>query len=159
LEALIGIITVSDSRSTGENVDLSGPAVAQALEELGYKRFVMKIIPDEAALIRLTLVAMAKECGAIFTTGGTGFTPRDVTPDATAAVLDRRADNLCELIRLRGLEKTPMSHLSRGVAGMIGRTLVVNLPGSPKGAREGVEAIGELIGPILSAIAGDGCPH
>jgi molybdopterin adenylyltransferase len=159
LEARIGVITISDSRSSGENEDLSGPATIEALQKLGYVSFSTAIVPDEIPAIQQAITTMAQSCAAIFTTGGTGFTPRDVTPEATAAVLERRADNLSELIRLEGLEKTEFSHLSRGVAGMIGSTLVVNLPGSPKAAREGIDAIGHLLGPILSSLAGDGCPH
>jgi molybdopterin adenylyltransferase len=159
LEALIGVITVSDSRSRGENEDLSGPAVAEALRNLGYSEFSTVIVPDEVTAIQRAITDLAQSCTAVFTTGGTGFTARDVTPEATAPLLDRRADNLSELIRLRGLEKTPLSYLSRGVSGMVGSTLVVNLPGSPKGAWEGIEAIARLLGPILSALSGDGCPH
>lgn len=155
----IGVITVSDTRSAGENEDLSGPAVVESLRALGYGGFETAIVPDEIEPIQATIRRFAGICKAVFTTGGTGFAPRDVTPEATAAILERRADNLVELMRLRGLEKTPLSHLSRGVAGMIGSTLVVNLPGSPKAAREGIEALAPLLGPILSAAAGGGCPH
>ena len=148
--ATIGILTVSDTRT--EVDDLSGPALQSALEALGYRRFICRIVRDEVPEIVSAILLLCQECSAVFTTGGTGFSPRDVTPEATAPLLERRADSLVELIRLRGLEHTPMSHLSRGVAGMRGRTLIVNLPGSPNGAREGVEALGRLLEPILEAL-------
>jgi len=152
----IGIVTISDTRSFDD--DLSGPGVVEALRALGYTDFTTVIVADDESQIKHAIRIMCEECAAIFTTGGTGFSQRDVTPEATAAILDRRADNLSELIRLKGLEHTPYSHMSRGVSGVIGTTLVVNLPGSPKGARQGVEAIGLLLEPILSNLRGDGCP-
>jgi molybdopterin adenylyltransferase len=159
LEARIGVVTVSDSRASGANEDLSGPAVIAALEALGYSYFSAMIVPDDIEAIRSAISAMADSCQAVFTTGGTGFTPRDFTPEATLPLIERRADNLSELIRLKGLEKTPLSHVSRGIAGIRGSTLIVNLPGSPKGAREGIEALAVVLEPILSSLRGDGCPH
>lgn len=155
---MIGVITVSDSRSAGTQTDESGPAAIEALRGLGASNFTTRLVPDEVDEVQNAIRLLCASCAAIFTTGGTGFSPRDVTPEATIPLLDRRADNLSELMRLKGLERTPLSHLSRGVAGVRGKTLVVNLPGSPKAAREGIEAIGPLLGPILSALAGDGCP-
>lgn len=159
MEARVGIVTVSDSRSAGDAEDLSGPAVRAALEAIGYSFFEMRIVPDEIESIQEAIRELADSCVAVFTTGGTGFTPRDVTPEATGPLLDRWANNLVELMRLKGMEKTPMSYLSRGVAGIRGSTLVVNLPGSPKGAQESVEAVAPLLLSILSALRGDGCPH
>lgn len=156
MAARIGILTISDTRTVDS--DLSGPAVMEALQALGFAEFESALCADELSEIQAAIQRLARRDQAVFTTGGTGFAPRDVTPEATAPLLQRRADNLSELIRLAGREKTPYSHLSRGVAGMIGQTLVVNLPGSPKGAREGIEAIGHLLGPIFSSLAGDGCP-
>lgn len=154
---MIGIVTVTDTRTV--DTDESGPTAQAALEALGYTDFEFRIVPDEIDAIQLAIKELCERCEAIFTTGGTGFTARDVTPEATTPLLDRPASNLLELIRLRGLEHTPMSHLSRGVAGVRGRTLIVNLPGSPKGAREGVEALGPLLPSIFSQLRGDGCGH
>ncbi len=130
-----------------------------ALQAIGFKQFETEIVPDEQLEIQYALREAAMSCQAIFTTGGTGFSPRDVTPEATAPLLTRRADNLSELMRLKGAETTPLAYLSRGIAGMIGNTLVVNLPGSPKGARESIEAIAPLLPSILASLSGEGCPH
>ncbi|MBI1756090.1 MAG: MogA/MoaB family molybdenum cofactor biosynthesis protein [Fimbriimonas ginsengisoli] len=154
--AKIGVVTVSDTRT--RDTDRSGPAVIEALRALGYDDFATRLVPDETAAIRRAIRELAGTCSAVFTAGGTGFGPRDLTPEATADVLDRRADNLSELIRLRGLDHTPFSHLSRGIAGVLGNCLVVNLPGSPAGARQGVEAVAPLLGPILTGLAGEPCP-
>lgn len=159
MDARIGVITVSDSRSAGEAEDLSGPAAVSELRALGYRDFETALVADDVETIQAAILHLTAQCRAIFTTGGTGFAPRDVTPEATLPLLHRRADNLSELIRLRGLEKTPLSHLSRGIAGVIGSTLVVNLPGSPKAVRDGIQAIGLLLAPILLALAGEECPH
>lgn len=156
----IAILTISDSRDVQS--DRSGPAVAEALREFGFDEFAFHLIPDGFDSVRNTLIALAPNHSAILTTGGTGFSSRDLTPDATAAVLDRRADSICELMRLRGLEQTEFSHLCRGVAGMIGRTFVLNLPGSPRAAAFGVRSIGNLLTPILRNLEGLGCdaaPH
>lgn len=156
MEKCIGIVTVSDTRSSAD--DRSGPAVRSALNRLGYQRFELRLVRDEVEEIRSAILELCAGCVCVFTTGGTGFTPRDVTPEATEPLLEKRADSLAELMRLRGLEHTPFSHLSRGLAGVRGRTLIVNLPGSPKGAQQGVEALGELLEPIFSALRGEGCP-
>jgi molybdenum cofactor synthesis domain-containing protein len=115
-------------------------------------------VRDEIDEIRGAILDLCGSCAAVFTTGGTGFSPRDVTPEATLPLIERRADSLAELMRLRGLEHTPFSHLSRGICGVHGSTLVVNLPGSPKGAAQGIEALAPLLPAILSALGGEGCP-
>jgi molybdopterin adenylyltransferase len=159
MAACVGVLTVSDTRSRGEAEDLSGPALVDALEEFGFKDFLTEIVPDEVGAIQEAILRMCERCNAVFTTGGTGFSPRDVTPEATRPLLDRRADNLQELIRHRGLAHTPLSHLSRGVAGVRGHTLIVNLPGSPVAVWQGVEALAPLLPEILAALRGEACTH
>jgi molybdopterin adenylyltransferase len=131
---------------------LSGPAVVRVLAELGFTDILSKTVPDEVPQIQAAIKALGAQCAAVFTTGGTGFSRRDVTPEATLPLLDRRADNLSELMRLKGLEQTEFSYLSRGVCGVMGACLVVNLPGSPAGAEHSLRSIGKLIPPILEAL-------
>ena len=144
------MLTVSDTRN--EATDKSGPEAEAALRALGFQSIERKLCRDEITEIQASLKDLATRCKAVFTTGGTGFSPRDVTPEATLPLLDRRADNLSELMRLKGLEHTPFSYLSRGVAGVMETTLIVNLPGSPAGARQGIEAIGQLLPLILEGL-------
>jgi molybdenum cofactor synthesis domain-containing protein len=150
------VLTISDSVSAGARADRSGPAVCERLEQLGWSVSVLEAIPDEAAEIsaRLSTLADGGQVSAIFTTGGTGVAPRDVTPEATRAVLDREIPGLGELMRARGRESTPLAALSRAVAGARGRILIVNLPGSPKGAVESLDAIVELVPHVLELLRG-----
>src|SRR5438105_15832753 len=131
----VAVLTISDSAAAGTRPDRSGPAVCERLEQLGWQVALREVIPDEADRIaaRLRELADAGQIGAIFTTGGTGLAPRDVTPEATRAVLDREIPGFGELMRARGLSFTPLAALSRSLAGARGKTLIVNLPGSPKG--------------------------
>ncbi len=154
---LATVITVSDRRSLDPSGDLSGPVVKAALEHLGLKVAPVLIVPDEKPQIQRAILHAAEASDLVVTTGGTGFSPRDVTPEATAPLLEKRADGLCELMRLRGLEHTEFAHLSRAVAGIRGSALIVNLPGSPKAAAQCLEAIAHLIGPILDALGGEEC--
>ncbi|HYW42911.1 MAG TPA: MogA/MoaB family molybdenum cofactor biosynthesis protein [Bryobacteraceae bacterium] len=150
------VLTISDSASAGLRADRSGPAVRDRLEQLGWSVTVMETIPDEADQIgvRLATLADGGQIAAIFTTGGTGVAPRDVTPEATRAVLDREIPGLGELMRARGRESTPLASLSRSVAGTRGRVLIINLPGSPKGAVESLDAIVELVPHVLELLGG-----
>ena len=150
------VLTISDSVTAGTRTDRSGPAVRDRLEQLGWKVSVLEVIPDEPAEIanRLATLADGGRISAIFTTGGTGVAPRDVTPEATRAVLDREIPGMAELMRARGREATPLAALSRSVAGTRGLVLIVNLPGSPKGAVESLDAIVELAPHVLELLRG-----
>lgn len=152
----IGIITVSDSRTSRE--DLSGPMAQTTLAEFGFSEFEYRIVPDDNYQIQAAILDLCAICHAVFTTGGTGFSPRDITPEATAPLLEKRADSICELMRLRGAGQTPFSHLSRGIAGVCRGALVVNLPGSPKAVMQGLRAIGHLIHPIVTNLHEGHCP-
>lgn len=140
----IGILTVSDRGARGEYRDLSGPAIRTlVVDRLGAQVAHEKIVPDERDLIASTLRAWADEerLDLVLTTGGTGFAPRDVTPEATRDVLHREAPGLAEAMRAASLAVTPHAMLSRAIAGIRGHTLIVNLPGSPKAVRENLETI------------------
>ncbi len=140
----VGILTVSDRGYRGEYRDLSGPAIrALVTERLGGSVELEAVVPDERAIIAGTLLVWADEVGLdlVLTTGGTGFAPRDVTPEATLDVITRQAPGLPEAMRAASLAITPHAMLSRSVAGIRGRTLIVNLPGSPKAVRENLETI------------------
>ena len=150
------VLTISDSVTAGTRTDRSGPAVRERLEQLGWKVSVLEVVPDEAPGISARLAALAdgRQVSAIFTTGGTGLAARDVTPEATRAVIDREIPGLPELMRARGRESTPLAVLSRAVAGTRGSVLIVNLPGSPKGAIESLDAIVEVVPHVLELLRG-----
>jgi molybdenum cofactor synthesis domain-containing protein len=152
----VAVITVSDSVSAGKRVDASGPAVKARLEHLGWQVPLTDVVPDEVSLIsrRLMTAADTGQVCAIFTTGGTGISARDVTPEATRAVIDREIPGIGELMRAKGRESTPFATLSRAIAGTRGKVLIINLPGSPKGAVESLDAIVEVVPHVLQLLSG-----
>ncbi len=151
----IGILTVSDKGARGEREDRSGPAVGKIMEAAGAEVVHTEVVADEKALIGAVLVKWSDEgLDLILTTGGTGFSPRDVTPEATKAVIEREAPGLAEAMRRAGMEKTPTAMLSRAAAGIRKSTLIVNLPGSEKGARESLEAILPALGHGIEILKG-----
>jgi molybdopterin adenylyltransferase len=139
----VGILTVSDRSSQGVRPDTSGPALEGVLARQGWQVSRMQIIPDDLEIIRKTLLEWSDSgnLDLILTTGGTGFSPRDVTPEATLSIIERGAPGLAEAMRAASLAVTPHAMLSRATAGIHRRTLIVNLPGSPKGAVENLEVI------------------
>jgi molybdopterin adenylyltransferase len=142
----VGILTVSDKGARGEREDKSGPAIREMMEAEGAEIVRTRVVPDEPALIRAALVEWSDEgIDLILTTGGTGFSPRDWTPEATKAVIERETPGLPEAMRRSGMEKTPTAMLSRAVAGIRKATLIINLPGSEKGVRESLEAVMEAL--------------
>ena len=143
MEYTAAVITVSDKICRGEGVDTGGPAVCAMLEEHGWKVICNSIVPDEIERIKNELISCASELNVnlVLTTGGTGFSPRDVTPEATLAVVERETRGIPEAMRFASLQITPRACLSRGAAGILGRTLIVNLPGSGKAARENLAAV------------------
>lgn len=142
-----GILTLSDRSARGERADSSGPALVALIQGEGWSVVKQSLLPDEESAIReiLTHWADGGELDVILTTGGTGFSPRDVTPEATRAVIDRDAPGLAEAMRAASLKVTPHAMLSRIVTGIRRKTLIINLPGSPKGAVENLQVITSVI--------------
>ncbi|HZQ94277.1 MAG TPA: MogA/MoaB family molybdenum cofactor biosynthesis protein [Candidatus Sulfotelmatobacter sp.] len=148
------VITVSDSCSRGQRQDQSGPAVAQLLANLKFSVTVRETVPDDSIQIQNLLIRLSREVRLIVTTGGTGIAPRDLTPEATSAVCDRLLPGIAERMRSEGTKKTPLAALSRAVCGTRGKSLILNLPGSPKGALESLEAVAELLPHAIELLSG-----
>ncbi len=155
------VVTISDKGYTGQREDVSGPMLADLVREMDAEVVRRKIVPDEREQIVRLLVNLADELGVdlVLTTGGTGVTPRDVTPEATKAVIEREMPGLAEILRFEGYRQTPLAVISRGVAGIRGRTLIVNLPGSPNAVREGMETLSPILPHAIQMIRGEDTEH
>jgi molybdenum cofactor synthesis domain-containing protein len=148
-------ITVSDRCSRGEQEDVSGPALVEILKESGANVIAVEIVSDdlEPLIEKLRDYTDRSDVNLIVTTGGTGFSPRDNTPEATRAVIEKEAPGLAEAMRVEGARKTPLAILSRGVCGIRSGTLIINLPGSPKGVRESFDVIRPVLGHAVALLA------
>ena len=152
------VLTVSDGVSSGERQDASGDLLVELLGAEGYE-VERRVVPDDREAIADAIVELAEDAALVLTTGGTGLGPRDVTPEASAEVIDRAAPGIAEAIRADSIAKTPHGLLSRGIAGVRDRTLVVNLPGSPGGCRDGFAVLQPALGHALQLLAGEQTAH
>lgn len=148
------VLTVSDSCARGERTDLSGPAVAEILTARKFSIVGSEVIPDEQAAIQKAITRWATKARLVVTTGGTGIAGRDVTPEATRAVCERLLEGVAERMRFEGMKKTPFAALSRGVCGIREKSVILNLPGSPKGAIESLQAVVDVIPHALELLSG-----
>ena len=148
------VLTVSDSCARGERNDLSGPAVVKALQRHHFAVIETRIVPDEHAAIMKAIVELSRKARLVVTTGGTGISTRDVTPEATRNVCGRMLDGIAERMRREGEKKTPFAVLSRGVCGVCAASVVLNLPGSPAGAVESLEAVIDVLPHAIQILAG-----
>lgn len=148
------VLTISDSSFQGAREDLSGPAVRQRLEAAGFKVVHNSILPDELDQIQARIIECAEITRLIVTTGGTGVAARDVTPEATKGVIERQVEGISEKMRFEGSKKTPLAALSRGICGIRGKSLILNLPGNPAGATESLDSVSGLLGHILDLLDG-----
>jgi len=152
------VLTASDRCFAGTQVDVSGPTVQRLLTDAGAHLISLRVVPDDLALLTTALREAAASAALVVTTGGTGLAPRDITPEATLAVCDRLVPGLSERIRQEGAKQTPFAALGRGVCGVSGTTLIVNLPGSPAGAESALRAILPLLPHALELLAVDSNP-
>lgn len=149
------VVTVSDRSHDGVRPDTSGPVLADALRELGFDVGDVVVVPDEIEQVQAALrAAVRADVDVVLTTGGTGFSPRDITPEATAPLLERVAPGISETLRRTRQEQIPTTVLSRGVAGTIGRTFVLNLPGSTGAVRDGVQVLAPVVGHLVAQLRG-----
>lgn len=153
----IGILTISDGVYRGDREDASGELIAEWATRTGFEEQARDVTPDEPAEITRLLVQWCDRdaCDLVVTTGGTGFGERDVTPEATRAAIEREAPGIAEAIRSRGCRETPYAALGRGAAGLRGRTLIVNLPGSPSGVADGLQVLSEVVNHAMAILRGD----
>jgi molybdenum cofactor synthesis domain-containing protein len=149
------VLTISDKGAVGERVDEGGPAVCELLRGIGAEVLYTEIIPDEKELIKARLIEMSQKVDLVITTGGTGLSPRDVTPEATLEVIDKEVPGIGETMRAEGLKATRRSMLSRATAGIRGRALIVNLPGSVKAVRENLSVILDVLPHAIEKIKGE----